>query len=109
MLVVCHWLYALKDSPSSISKALDGICGGTIVNSSGYISAPDFDADGYYDFNLNCYWLIKVATNSTIVHQLMNLEIEETATGCDADYLYVSNKFFLIHGYKSRRMTKPTK
>ena len=64
-------------------------CGGTITDSSVYISPPDLDLDGYYDFNLNCLWNIKVAANSTILYQILDMDIEWSAD-CSNDYLRVS-------------------
>ena len=62
-----------------------------MTDSSGLITAPDFDADGYYDFNLACDWFIKVASNSVIAYQVVNMEIgAATATSCERDVLRVS-------------------
>ena len=68
------------------------VCFGTETSNIGIISAPDFDVDGYYDYNIKCTWAIQVASNTTIMYQLHNLSIETTPGGCDADYLrlYVS-------------------
>ena len=66
-------------------------CGGMMTDRSGLITAPDFDADGYYDFNVACEWLIKVAGNSAIAYQVVNMEIGAAATaGCKGDVLRVS-------------------
>ena len=66
-------------------------CGGMITDKSGLITAPDYDADGYYDFSLACFWLIKVASNSVIAYQVVNMEIgEANATSCERDVLRVS-------------------
>ena len=65
-------------------------CGGTLKNSSGYISPPDLDTDGYYDFNLYCFWHIQVNTNASIIYQFMYIAIEDMASGCNTDYLHVS-------------------
>ena len=66
-------------------------CGGMITGRSGLITAPDYDADGYYDFSVACDWLIKVASNSVIAYQVVNMEIgAATATSCERDVLRVS-------------------
>ena len=35
-------------------------CGGVLTDISGWITSPDLDEDGRYDFNLNCTWIIEV-------------------------------------------------
>ena len=62
-----------------------------ITGRSGLITAPDYDADGYYDFSVACDWLITVASNSVIAYQVVNIEIGvATATSCERDVLRVS-------------------
>ena len=73
------------------SKAND-TCGGMITDRSGLITAPDYDADGYYDFNVACDWFIKVANNSVIAYQVVNIEIgavTTTVSSCERDELRV--------------------
>ena len=56
----------------------------------GFISPPDYDEDGYYDFNVLCHWHIQVNDNASIIYQFLYIDIEETVMGCDTDYLQVS-------------------
>ena len=65
-------------------------CGGTLKSSSGYITSPDFDDDGYYDFNVFCFWHIQVNPNASILYQFEYIQIEVTTGGCLTDYLRVS-------------------
>ena len=66
-------------------------CGGMITDRSGLITAPDNDEDGFYDFNVECVWLIKVASDSVIVYQILDVEIGEASTdSCEGDVLSVS-------------------
>ena len=54
------------------------------------IKSPDYDADGYYDFNLACTWVIKAARDSAIAYQVIKMEIGEKTTVCEGDLLRVS-------------------
>ena len=65
-------------------------CGETITTNAGYITPPDVDADGYYDFNLYCFWHIQMNTNACIVYQFLYIAIEVQTTGCVTDHLTVS-------------------
>ena len=81
-----------------------------MTDRSGLITAPDFDADGYYDFNVACDWLIKVASNSAIAYQVVNMEIGAAATaGCKGDMLRVSTSGtrFFSDSTDSRSLNHP--
>ena len=73
-----------------VSTAPDGPCGGTIKNSTGYITATDFDADGYYDFNLFCQWFIQVEPGKVIIYQFNYILLEDDLKGCHTDFIRVS-------------------
>ena len=68
----------------------DNHCVGTIKTSHGYITPPDLDGDGYYDFHLFCFWHIQVNNNASIIYQFLYIAIEATTSGCNTDYLHVS-------------------
>ena len=74
----------------SLQAHSDDHCEGTLKTSYGYITPPDLDADGYYDFNLFCFWHIQVNNNASIVYQFLYIAIEVTTSGCNTDYLHVS-------------------
>ena len=46
-------------------------CGGQVTGSSGWITSPDEDNDGWYDFNTNCHWTIEVDPSKVISFQIM--------------------------------------
>ena len=56
----------------------------------GYISSPDLDKDGFYDFNLDWVWKVQVAYNFVIGFQVFYIDIQLHAGDCTtADYLKV--------------------
>ena len=64
----------------------------------GYISSPDQDRDGFYDFNVFCEWTVRVAENYVIEFHVFYVDIQYS-TGCtDMDFLKV---------YVSRIMIQP--
>ena len=73
--------------------APDKSCGGILRNSSGYITAPDLDKDGYYDFNLNCVWLIQVNSSKVILYHFDYIAIIVVQLDkCKPDYVKVRAK-----------------
>ena len=65
-------------------------CTETYRNRSGWISAPDRDDDGLYDFNLNCLWTVEVDPSKLIRFQLMYVEMDYSPGGvCQTDILRV--------------------
>ena len=46
---------------------------------SGWISAPDVDGDGLYDFNQDCHWSIEVTKTESIQFQFLYILIEPQA------------------------------
>ena len=73
-----------------VSTAPVGPCGGSLKDNTGYITAPDFDMDGYYDFNLFCMWFIQVEQGKVILYQFDFIFVENDVTGCRTDYILVS-------------------
>ena len=61
--------------PFAFLAAQSKDCGGIVTKPSGWITSPDLDQDGFYDFNLNCSWIIEVAEYKLIAFQLLYLEI----------------------------------
>ena len=64
-------------------------CGEVLTDISGWITSPDLDKDGRYDFNLNCTWIIEVDERHFIEFRLLNLNIM-TSEDCSGDRLSVS-------------------
>lgn len=60
-----------------------------ITNSSGWISAPDLDGDGHYDFNLNVLWKIELEPGLVTKYQINNMDIESKTNTCNVDSLIV--------------------
>ena len=46
---------------------------------SGWISAPDADGDGLYDFNQDCHWSVEVTKTESIQFQFLYILIEPQA------------------------------
>ena len=67
------------------------VCGGVLRNMSGSITAPDFDFDGRYDKNANCYWTIEAVEGHVIRYRITYLMIEPSMIddSCSHDYLLV--------------------
>ena len=42
----------------------------------GYISSPDQDRDGFYDYNLKCIWTVQVAENYVIGFHVFHVDIQ---------------------------------
>ena len=51
-------------------------CSEILRNKSGWISSPDNDGDGFYDFNLNCFWIVEVDPGKLIRFQFMYVDLE---------------------------------
>ena len=64
-------------------------CGGLIRSKSGWITSPDMDTDGQYDFNINCSWVVEAEENDTITFEVRSYDIEDS-DACNSDYLKVS-------------------
>ena len=77
----------------SLLSAPNGECGETLTQSSGWITSPDLDGDGFYDFNLRCSWIIKVDEHKAISFWLLYIELRP-APNCVADILYVSRNSY---------------
>ena len=58
----------------------------------GWITPPDYDEDGFYDFNLNCLYAVQGMDNEVIEFQVMYIDLE-FSNGCQYDYLRVSIYF----------------
>lgn len=67
----------------------DKDCTETFRNSSGWIASPDQDANGFYDFNLKCFWTVVVDPSKHIRFQLSYIDIV-TSPDCTLDYIAVS-------------------
>ena len=77
----------------SASSVPNKDCTETIQKKSGWITAPDNDADGLYDFNLNCVWIVEVDITMRIRYWFtyIGLDVEyQYGTSCSTDYIEVS-------------------
>ena len=63
---------------------------GTLRDNVGFITAPDLDADGYYDFNLDCIWLIQVEPGKVILYEFEYILLAKSTTRDTFDYINVS-------------------
>ena len=73
----------------SLLSAQNKECREELTQTSGWITSPDLDGDGLYDFNLNCSWVIEADENKVIAFRLLYLEITPTED-CTRDFLLVS-------------------
>ncbi|XP_001377380.2 cubilin [Monodelphis domestica] len=66
-------------------------CGGYLTNSSFTFASPDSNADGKYDKNLNCVWVIAAPVNKVInlTFTTFFLEGQSSFRGCIYDYVKV--------------------
>ena len=62
-------------------------CGGISNDTYGWISAPDRDGDGFYDYNLRCQWIVEVQASKQIKYQVLYVLL---APCDDEDYVGVS-------------------
>ena len=70
---------------------LSGECGGILTEQTGEITSVDRDGDGYYDFNLECRWLIIAENGSLVELKFPHFRIEYDST-CFYDYVAVSER-----------------
>ena len=68
-------------------------CGGILTDISGWITSPDLDEDGRYDFNLNCTWIIEADDKNYIKFQLLYVDMW-VSEDCSGDRLLVSIVFY---------------
>uniref|UniRef100_A0A4X2M7T4 Cubilin n=1 Tax=Vombatus ursinus TaxID=29139 RepID=A0A4X2M7T4_VOMUR len=65
-------------------------CGGYLTNSSSTFGSPDSNADGKYDKNLNCVWIITAPVNKVINLTFITFSLEgRSYRGCLYDYVKV--------------------
>ena len=68
-----------------------------MTGSSGWISSPDEDNDGWYDYNCKCHWTIEVDPSKYILFQILYVwtdpyqkqdgtTVETYNDGSDQDY-----------------------
>ena len=70
-------------------------CRTELSATSGYITPPDSDDDGQYDYNLDCWWVF-IGGEFQSVHLLIrNIDIEEKEN-CQSDKLEVSDPLNLL-------------
>ena len=60
-----------------------------LSQTSGWITSPDLDGDGLYDFNVNCSWIIEIDENKVIAFWLLYMDIMPSE-GDFEDHLLVS-------------------
>ena len=60
-----------------------------LVSTVGWISPPDEDDDGFYDFNLYCNYHVRGKKGDVIEFQLLHADIEKSVA-CQYDHLSVS-------------------
>ena len=63
-------------------------CGGNLTGSSGWFSPPDWDEDGLYDNDVQCYWTITTDVTRMIHLQFVTMDLEFDTT-CGYDYIAV--------------------
>ena len=73
------------------SSASNKSCDEFLEQPFGYITSPDLDKDGFYDFNLNCIWTVQVAENYVIGFQVFHVDIQRAADCTYVDYVKVHN------------------
>ena len=91
---MCNIFLLILIAPSVQDKD----CRKTFRDSSGWISAPDNDGDGFYDFNLNCVWTVEVEPNKLIQFQLMYVDLGVyymAEIECLSDKIMVSTNSFV--------------
>ena len=64
-------------------------CGGLINRTTGWITAPDFDSDRYYDYNIDCVWVIEVRRQNVLVMHFLYFDVEYNIECSDGDVLKV--------------------
>ena len=60
---------------------------------SGWFPSPDMDDDGYYDSNLYCTWIIRVAEKHAIRFTFLFFAVIPSQ-GCEEDRLLVSTWYY---------------
>ena len=66
-------------------------CDYTVMEPSGVITSPDWDQDGYYEFNVNCFWTVKVGVYNVIRCLNMYVAIQFFSVCYAADFVEVIN------------------
>ena len=72
--------------------ALNMDCFFELPTAAGWITAPDNDDDGFYDFNLNCVYVVQGMDDELIEFQVLYVDLE-ASSGCKYDNLSVSIDF----------------
>ena len=72
--------------------ALNMDCFFELPTAAGWITAPDNDDDGFYDFNLNCVYVVQGMDDELIEFQVQYVDLE-ASSGCKYDNLSVSIDF----------------
>ena len=65
-------------------------CRTELSATSGYITPPDSDDDGQYDYNLDCWWVFIGGEFQSVHLLIQNTDIEEK-DNCQSDKLEVSD------------------
>ena len=65
-------------------------CRTELSATSGYITPPDSDHDGQYDYNLDCWWVFIGGEFQSVHLLIQNTDIEEE-DNCQSDKLEVSD------------------
>lgn len=84
-----------RSDAAHIITALNKDCNAFLPPSSGWITAPDNDLDGFYDFNLYCIFIVQPDPSYVVEFQLLGIDIE-LSSNCQRDLLMVSHKIFVI-------------
>ena len=71
-------------------------CGEILTQRSGWITSPDLDEDGFYDFNLRCSWSIEVDEDKAISFRILYIDLWP-APDCVADNLDVSGLVLQVY------------
>ena len=67
-------------------------CSFELLTAAGWITAPDNDDDGFYDFNFNCWYVVQGMDDELIEFQVLYVDLE-ASSGCKYDNLSVSIDF----------------
>ena len=65
------------------------MCGGLRLEPTGFLRAPDTDADGYYDNDVDCLWIIVAPEDTLIEFEVLQIVIEPATRACFFDFLEV--------------------
>ena len=63
-------------------------CGGVLADTSGWLASPDFNNDGFYENDVDCWWFIVADIFQVIMINITEIDVEDNVV-CGYDYLKV--------------------